>query len=114
MRPPHLLALALALFGTTSRAVYCEASAYLGAGQPGRCTGEHLNRANQTRPGTSGCFEAVNGACGIVAAQDGACNCAIRFFAGGDCNRTSVAQLACHDVGAVTHVDFDHFDIQCI
>ncbi|KAF0329605.1 hypothetical protein GQ607_003173 [Colletotrichum asianum] len=94
-------------------AVYCEASAYLGTGQVGRCTGQHLSRANQTQPGTSRCFAAMNGACGIVADQEGCCNCTINFFSGGDCNRTSVGQLSCHNIGAVKQINFDHFNIRC-
>ncbi|KAF6826230.1 hypothetical protein CPLU01_09769 [Colletotrichum plurivorum] len=97
----------------SSLAVYCEASAYLGTGQVGRCTGQHLNRGNQSQPGTSRCFPAVNGACGIIADQDGGCNCTINFFSGGDCNRTAVGRLSCHEVGAVTQVYFDHFNIRC-
>ncbi|OLN86908.1 hypothetical protein CCHL11_04615 [Colletotrichum chlorophyti] len=103
----------LAILARMSLAVYCEASAYIGSGQPDSCTGQFLNYGNQSRSGTSPCFPAINGACGIVAGKDGGCNCTINFFSGGDCNRTSVGQLVCSQVGDTKQVNFDHFNIRC-
>ncbi|KAK1718327.1 hypothetical protein BDP67DRAFT_394399 [Colletotrichum lupini] len=99
----------------TSLAAFCAASAYLGAGRPGSCTGQNLGHGNSSRPGVSECFEAINGACGLVTDRTtgGGCNCTINFFSGGDCNRTSVGSLRCNRVGASLQVNFDHFNIRC-
>ncbi|KAK1637585.1 hypothetical protein BDP81DRAFT_516965 [Colletotrichum phormii] len=99
----------------TSLAAFCAASAYLGAGRPGSCTGQNLSYGNSSRPGVSECFEAINGACGLVTDRTvgGGCNCTVNFFSGGDCNRTSVGSLRCNRVGASLQVNFDHFNIRC-
>ncbi|GJC93341.1 hypothetical protein ColKHC_02167 [Colletotrichum higginsianum] len=98
-----------------SLAVFCAASAYLGSGRPGSCTGQNLGHGNLSRPGVSECFTAINGACALVVNKQSGrgCNCSVNLFSGGDCNRISVGTLACSRIGASLKINFDHFNIVC-
>ncbi|WDK12589.1 hypothetical protein CGRA01v4_03869 [Colletotrichum graminicola] len=103
------------VFAEVSFAAFCAASAYVGSGRPGSCTGQNLAYGNLSRRGVSECFMAINGACGLVVdkARGGGCNCSVNFFSGGDCNQTLVGTLACNKIGSSLRVNFDHFNIGC-
>ncbi|KAK1981913.1 hypothetical protein LZ30DRAFT_67267 [Colletotrichum cereale] len=105
--------MAVAVFTEVSFATFCAASAYIGSGRPGSCTGQNLGYGNLSRRGVSECFTAINGACGLVVNKErgGACNCSVNFFSGGDCNQTLVGTLACNRIGSSLQVNFDHFNI---
>ncbi|CCF41520.1 hypothetical protein CH063_11770 [Colletotrichum higginsianum] len=113
MKPAMLIA--AAVLPRVSLAVFCAASAYLGSGRPGSCTGQNLGHGNLSRPGVSECFTAINGACALVVNKQSGrgCNCSVNLFSGGDCNRTSVGTLACSRIGASLKINFDHFNIRC-
>ncbi|KAK1995105.1 hypothetical protein LX36DRAFT_713413 [Colletotrichum falcatum] len=107
--------MAVAVLAEASVAAFCAASAYVGSGRPGSCTGQNLAHGNLSRRGVSECFAAVNGACGLIAdkARGGACSCSVSFFSGGGCNQTLVGTLACNRTGSSLQVNFDHFNIAC-
>lgn len=113
-----ILALALSLghFISPSQAQYCDVDLYIGADQPGECTGEKLFSVGQNGVGTGDCTEAVNGACAIVTDLDEAFSgdCEINLYTDESCSAVFLAgTLDCNEVGDVEQVNYSYWRMTC-